>query len=337
MTTADIDLPLVTVIMPIRNEQRWIGRSLSSVLSQDYPPDHLEVLVADGMSDDDTRHIVQEIALHDSRVRLIDNTARIMVTGFNTALLLSHGDVIVMLGGHAELSPDYVRTCARVLKLKKADCVGGAVETVYETPKAAAISLAMSSPFGVGNAMFRIGTNQQTYVDTVAFGAYTRKIIERAGPLDEELVRNQDDEYNYRLRKLGARILLVPNIRCRYYSRTSLSSLWRQYFWYGYWKVRVMQKHPRQMRTRQFVPPAFVATLFVLAKLALFFPYCRMLLAFVVGAYILANGAASVLTAREGYWCHLPLLPFAFITLHVSYGSGFLLGLAKFWNRWGDT
>lgn len=336
MTTEDSDLPLVTVVMPIRNEQRWIGRSIAAVLSQDYPADRLEVLVADGMSDDGTRHIVQEIARRDPRVRLLDNTARIMVTGFNKALLLSHGDVIVMLGGHAELSPDYVRTCADVLQLKTADCVGGSLETVCETKKAAAISLAMSSPFGVGNAMFRIGAKQKTYVDTVAFGAYTREIIERAGLLDEELVRNQDDEYNYRLRKLGARILLVPDIRCRYHSRTSLSSLWRQYFWYGYWKVRVMQKHPRQMGIRQFVPPTFVATLLVLAATALFFPFSRVLLGIVAGAYILVNGAASVLTARAGGWRNLPLLPFAFITLHLSYGSGFLLGLAKFWNRWGE-
>ena len=113
-----------------------------------------------------------------------------------------------MLGGHTEIVPDFVSNCVRLLEQEKADCVGGPLETVCETPKAEAISLAMSSPFGVGGVAFRTGTQEEKYVDTVAFGAYTREIIERAGALDEEMVRNQDDEYNYRLRKLGARILL---------------------------------------------------------------------------------------------------------------------------------
>ncbi|MCI0552024.1 MAG: glycosyltransferase family 2 protein [Anaerolineae bacterium] len=337
MVTEDLNLPLVTVIMPIRNEQRWIKRSLSSVLSQDYPFDRLEILVADGMSNDETRHIVREIARHDQRVRLIDNQARIMATGFNAALALSRGDVIVMLGGHAELSQNYMRTCARILKLKKADCVGGTLETACETRKSAAISLAMSSPFGVGNATFRIGATKETYVDTVAFGAYAREIVARAGPLDEEFVRNQDDEYNYRLRKLGARILLVPDIRCRYYSRTSLRSLWRQYFQYGYWKVRVMQKHPHQIRWRQFVPTAFIMTLLGATVLANFTPLGLAMLALVSGAYCMANIVASIRAAHKSGWCHFSLLPCAFATLHFSYGLGFLAGLIKFWNRWGDT
>jgi len=337
MAIRDLDLPLISVIMPVRNEQQAIRRSLAAVLAQDYPYDRLEVLVADGRSEDDTRHIVGEMAARDSRLHLIDNEARIMATGFNAALELSRGDIIVMLGGHAELSPNYLRTCARFLKLKKADCVGGTLETVCETGKAAAISLAMSSPFGVGNAAFRIGARKATYVDTVAFGAYTRGIIQRAGALDEELVRNQDDEYNYRLRKLGARILLVPRLRCRYSSRTSLRSLWQQYFQYGFWKVRVMQKHPRQMCPRQFVPSAFVLTLLLTALAAFFLPSGRDGLALASGAYFLANLAASVRTAHNGGWRHLSLLPFAFATLHLSYGLGFLLGLIKFRKRWRDT
>jgi len=336
MPTENSDFPLVTVIMPIRNEQRWIQRSLAAVFSQDYPPDRLEVLVADGLSADGTRAIVHEMARHDPRVRLVENKARIMATGFNTALTLARGEIIVMLGGHAELSPNYVRACVRILKLKKADCVGGSLETICETPTAIAISLAMSSPFGVGDARFRIGAKKETYVDTVAFGAYTRKIIERAGPLDEELVRNQDDEYNYRLRKIGARILLIPEIRCRYYSRTSLRSLWQQYFWYGYWKVRVMQKHPRQMRLRQFVPAAFVMVLLATTLLAFLTPIGRTLLALISGAYGLANLSVSAWAACKAGWHHLALLPVAFTTLHLSYGFGFLIGLIKFWNCWGD-
>jgi hypothetical protein len=173
--------------------------------------------------------------------------------------------------------------------------------------------------------------------DTVAFPAYRRAVIDRLGPFDEELVRNQDDEYNYRLRKMGGKILLAADIRARYYSRSSLKSLWRQYFQYGFWKVRVMQKHPWQMRVRQFVPFAFVATLIISAAVAPFVSNAVWVLGLLCGSYLCATLAASVLKASQGAWAVLPLLPLAFATLHFAYGFGFLVGLLKFRGRWGDA
>ncbi len=165
----------------------------------------------------------------------------------------------------------YVRRCVEHLLAGGVEAVGGPIETVGETDEAQAIALAMSSWFGVGGSGFRTVKDRATLVETVAFPAYTRQTVQRIGPFDEELVRNQDDEYNYRLLKHGGRILLSPDIRSRYYSRSSLRSLWRQYYQYGFWKVRVMQKHPRQMRWRQFVPPAFVATMLGSPLLGIFF------------------------------------------------------------------
>jgi hypothetical protein len=136
---------------------------------------------------------------------------------------------------------------------------------------------------------------------------------------------------------MGVKILLAADIHSRYYSRSSLRSLWRQYYQYGYWKVRVMQKHPHQMRLRQFVPPLFVSTLLGTALLAFFFPLGRVLLALVAGTYALLNLAASVWIARKTGWPHLPILPIIFAILHLSYGTGFLVGLVRFWNRWRDT
>jgi glycosyltransferase involved in cell wall biosynthesis len=326
--------PLVSVIMPVRNEGAAIQRSLDSVLAQDYPKEHLEVLVADGMSDDGTRDLLSGYAERDARIRIIDNPARIMVTGFNAGLDVSRGEVVIMLGGHSEIAPDYVGNCVRYLQQDLADCVGGPIETIANSAMGSAIALAMSTPFGIGGVAFRVGTETEGYVDTVAFGAYTRKIITQGGRLDEELVRNQDDEYNYRLRKLGARILLSPAIRSRYYSRSTLGALWSQYFQYGLWKVRVMQKHPRQMRPRQFAPPLFVAACLLSLGLSLFSPLGLWLCALVFGSYLLANLCCSFLAVRKGSWKLLPLLPVIFATLHFSYGSGFLLGLARFWNRW---
>ncbi|HXM76736.1 MAG TPA: glycosyltransferase family 2 protein, partial [Thermoanaerobaculia bacterium] len=194
---------------------------------------------------------------------------------------------------------------------------------------------AMSSAFGVGGVAFRTTHDWSGFVDTVAFPAFTRAAIEKAGAFDEELVRNQDDEYNYRLRELGGRILLSSDVRCRYFSRASLSSLWRQYFQYGYWKVRVMQKHPAQMRPRQFVPPLFVGCVLALTLLA-FSAAARWLLAGVLGAYAVADVLATLASASRGSRRAVSLLPVAFATMHFAYGLGFLKGLLSFAGRWGD-
>ena len=327
--------PLVSVLMPVRNEAPYIGRSLGAVLAQDYPRDRLEVIVADGMSTDGTRDAVRSLQAAHSNLRLIDNPGLIVSTGLNRGLVESKGDVIVWVGGHTEVTPDYVSRCVRYLQDGNWSCVGGTIETVASSLVGEAIALAMSTPFGVGGVAFRVGSNRPVETDTVAFGAYWRSAMERCGPLDEELVRNQDDEYNYRLRKLGGRILLAPDIRSRYYSRGTIPSLWRQYFQYGYWKVRVMQKHPFQMRPRQYAPPAFVGALLILAMPSPFTLRAGRLLRTLCTLYALANIAASFHSARRG-WMHLPLLPVVFATLHISYGLGFLVGLVKFWHRWGD-
>jgi GT2 family glycosyltransferase len=160
--------------------------------------------------------------------------------------------------------------------------------------------------------------------------------VRRIGLFDEELVRNQDDEYNLRLLSQGGRILQVPEIRSRYFSRASLQSLWKQYFQYGYWKVRVMQKHPRRMRLRHFIPSAFVTVLGGLGALALWSAPARLLLGAVLIAYFVTALAASLVTANREDWRYLPLLPVIYLILHLSYGLGFLYGLVRFVRRWGD-
>jgi succinoglycan biosynthesis protein ExoA len=324
----------VSVIMPIRNEAGFIRESLRSVLNQDYPKDLMEVIVVDGMSTDDTRDILRDVIAQHPNVRLLDNPGRIVPIGMNIALQQAKGEIIVRVDGHCEIRPDYVRRCVEYLGSGEIDGVGGPMETIGETTVSQGIAIAMSSPFGVGGSAFRTIKDRTMYVDTVAFPAYRRETIRKNGLYDEELVRNQDDEYNYRLRELGGRILMTPDIRSRYYSRSSFKSLWRQYFQYGFYKVRVMQKHPRQMSLRQFIPPMFVATLIILSVLSLFFAPARLLLALEVGAYLVANLGASLLTTAKTGSQYFIYLPLAFAILHVSYGSGFLYGLVKFANRW---
>jgi glycosyltransferase involved in cell wall biosynthesis len=330
------ELPLVTVIMPVRNEAAFIGRSLGAVLAQDYGLDRLEVIVADGMSTDGTREAVYAMQKPGAAVRLIDNPGRIAPTGLNAAMAHARGQIIVRVDGHCEIAPDYVRRCVERLRQDHVDGVGGPLETVGQTPQARVIAVATSSPFGVGGSAFRTIRHKTLMVDTIAFPAYRRSTIERAGPYDEELVRNQDDEYNYRLREMGACLLLAADVRSRYYSRGTLGLLWRQYFQYGYWKVRVMQKHPRQMRLRQFVPAALVAALLVTLVTGPWIALSRWLTLLLIAAYLAANLSASTLAARRHGWWMLPWLPLAFAALHFAYGFGFLAGLIGFWNRWGD-
>ncbi len=328
------NLPFVSVIMPVRNEAGFIERSLSAVLVQDYPADLTEVIVADGMSSDNTRKVVVALQARHPNLRLIDNPGRIVPHGLNAAIAAAAGSIIIRVDGHCEIAPDYVRRCVEHILIDGVEAVGGSIQTIGETPMARVIALGMSSVFGVGNSAARTRVGETMFVDSVPFPAYTRSVLERAGPFDTELVRNQDDEYNYRLRKLGVKILLAADVRSRYYSRSSLRSLWRQYYQYGFWKVRVMQKHTAQMSARQFAPPVFVLALLLTSSLALFSQLARMALAFVAGSYALVNLMASAAVARKAEWPYLLLLPVIFATLHVSYGLGFLNGLVKFRDRW---
>ncbi|MBN1120865.1 MAG: glycosyltransferase family 2 protein [Anaerolineae bacterium] len=330
--------PTVTIIMPIRNEADFIARSLGAVLAQDYPARLIDILIADGMSSDGTREIIGEIAAAqpDRRLVLIDNPGQIVPTGLNTSLKYAQGQIIIRVDGHCEIAPDYVSNCVAHLNNGEADAVGGSIKTTAETTVGQVIAAAMSSPFGVGGSAFRTVSNKTMLVDTVPFPAYTRAVIERTGPFDEELVRNQDDEYNYRLRKLGGTILLAANIHSTYTSRSTLLSLWRQYYQYGFYKVRVIQKHPMQARPRQFAPLLFVLSLISGIVLAVFVPVVRILLIALIVAYILANLTASLITAQRADWRLLPLLPVAFVILHISYGLGFLIGLIRFASHWWD-
>jgi succinoglycan biosynthesis protein ExoA len=330
-------LPFVTLIMPIRNEAAFITRSLGAVLAQDYPHDRMEVLVADGMSTDNTRDVIARLAAtHPGiRVTVLDNPGQIVPTGMNAALARARGDVIVRVDGHTIIAHDYVHECLAALRRSGASNVGGRMEAVSEGWCGHATALATSSPFGVGGARFHY-SDREEWVDTVYMGAWPRDVFHRVGFFDEELVRNQDDEFNYRLLSQGGKIFLSPRIKSLYYNRSTTRALWRQYLQYGYWKVRVMQKHPRQMRPRQFVPPLFVAALLSSLLTAPFSALGKWSFFLVAGSYLIANLGASVLTAGKRNWRLLPVLPIIFAILHVAYGLGFLLGLVKFRNRWGE-
>ncbi|MEI8078057.1 MAG: glycosyltransferase [bacterium] len=331
--------PFISVIMPIRNEAEYIRRSLGAVLTQHYPPDRFEVVVVDGMSDDGTRETVREmtatLGTAGPPVHLLDNPARIVPPAMNIGLRVVRGEIIIRVDGHCEISPDYFRQCVEILARTGADCVGGPIQTVGETRMARAIATAQSATFGVGGVAFRTGRATPGFVDTVAFGAYHREVFTRIGVFDEELKRNQDDEFNFRLTQAGGRIWLDPAIHSRYFSRAAISSLWSQYYEYGFYKVRVIQKRSAIASWRHLVPAGFILALAGSFLLALVMWDWRWALT-VLFPYLVASLSVSILTARHAPRV-LPLLPVVFATLHLSYGLGFLWGMGIWWWRGKTT
>jgi succinoglycan biosynthesis protein ExoA len=293
----------VSVIMPVRNEAKFIERSLEAVLSQDYPPELLEVIISDGMSDDGTPQLIAAMAdAHPGiDVTVIENQARAVPTGLNLALIRSRGEVLVRVDGHTIIAPNYVRECVAALQASGAGNVGGRMNAVSQNRFCRAVSLATSSPFGVGGARFHY-SDREEWVDTAYLGAWPRQTFELIGLFDEEQVRNQDDEFNYRLLERKGRILLSPKIKSSYFTRNTLPSLWRQYYQYGFWKVRVLQKHPRQMRLYHFVPPLFVGVVLLTLALAPFTEIGKWAMVSVLGCYAVVNAGASALTLRQIDW-----------------------------------
>jgi hypothetical protein len=253
----------------------------------------------------------------------------------NAALAQARGEVIVRVDGHTIIEPDYVRCSVDALRRSGADGVGGRMDPVGDGAVAASVALATTSPFGVGGARFHYSTREEP-ADTMYLGAWPRTLFERVGLFDEELVRDQDDEFSYRVRARGGSILLSPSIRSRYYGRSTYRTLWRQYFQYGFWKVRVMQKHPAQIRLRHLVPSAFAASLSVLFLAAPFVATARVALLALTAAYVTGVVVATLASARKGSPRSLACLPLTFAVLHLAYGFGVLSGLIRFRARWRD-
>lgn len=328
-STPETSLPFVSVIVPMRNEERYIGRCLRSLAAQDYPKDRFEVLAVDGDSTDASRRMAedaaQETGLH---LRVISNLRRSTPCGLNVGIAQARGEVIARVDAHAHVEPTFLSESVAALRESGADVVGGPIRSAGDGLVGGAIALAMSSPFGVGNAAFRYSREEQ-FTDTVPFPTYRRSVFERIGAFAEDMEWGEDDEFHYRLGDAGGRILLTPRIASTYFTRSSLASVARQYFRYGRVKVEVLRRHPRRMRVRQLVPGAFVVALAATGSLATLRGRFMLPLAALAGAYALASLAASVRAAGRANWRYLSVLPLAFACLHLSYGLGFLVGLAR--------
>lgn len=327
----------VSIIVPCRNEVRWIDAFVDGVLQQDLAGLDWELIIADGMSDDGTREKLTAISHAHPRIRVIDNPSRIVPTGLNAAIRAARGDVIVRLDVHTRYSPDFIRKSVDVLARTGAANVGGACIARGSGYLGRAIAAAFQSGFAVGGARWHNPAHEGP-VDTVHLGCWRREVLREIGLFDEDLVRNQDDELNFRLRRAGGLIWQSPEIVAWYYPRSSLSNLFRQYFQFGFWRVLVLRKHRLPGAWRQLVPAAFIlANLVFLADvLGLLIAGRNPVSPFTVLAtavdaiYLLANISAASIVASRTEWSLFPVLPVVFITYHLSYGFGFLIGMFYF-------
>jgi succinoglycan biosynthesis protein ExoA len=321
--------PRVSIIVPCRNEARHISACLESILAQESPAGGLEAIIADGMSDDGTRDTIAQLAAADARLRMVDNPRRTTSAGLNHAIRAARGEIIVRMDAHTEYAPDYVAQCVAALESTGADNVGGAARTRGTGRLQRAVCAAFHSPFSTGGAGFH-RPDFEGPVDTVVYGCWRRDRLLELGLFDEELVRNQDDELNFRIQRAGGKLWQSRAIHSWYRPRASLKALFRQYMQYGYWKVRVMQKHGRPASPRQLVPIALVAFLVGGLAMAPLHPWLAFAYFAGLAAYATGIALASIQAARKGGWDLLPLLPAVFAAFHISYGLGFAAGLLDF-------
>ena len=327
---------MISIIIPIRNEIKHIGDTLDSILQQSIE-EVIEILVADGMSTDGTRKKIKDLETTNSNIQLIDNPEQIVSTGFNRALTKAKGDIIIRVDGHCEIALDYIQNCLITFENTKADCVGGATDHIASGIIGNSITIAQSSLFGVGGVDFRQNQANGKYVDTLAFGAYKREVFEKIGGYDEELVRNQDDEFNFRLIQNGGKIWLDPNIKSKYYPRTSLNKLFKQYFQYGFYKIRVFQKRGGIASWRQLIPILFIIFLLIaigMVKFGWVLP-----IKFILGTYFSLSFLFTIkeFLKNNSNFNSILLLPITFFIIHFAYGLGSFFGLFYFMKSWKDT
>ena len=321
-------LPKVSIIVPCYNEQSTIRLLLEALGEQTYPRAEMEVIVADGLSTDGTRHAIAAFQrdVPDLRVRVVENSKRSIPSALNRAIEASGGEIIVRMDGHSKPYPDYVANCITAHQAGRGDNVGGVweIHPGAETWIAKSIAVAAAHPLGVGDALYR-HAKQAAEVDTVPFGSFRRALIERVGFFDESLLTNEDYEFNARVRKSGGKIWLDPSIRSVYFARSTLLELIRQYWRYGFWKWRMLRRYPDTLRWRQALPPLFVLSLVALLLLSVFIPFAGILLAAELLLYFSIMILAGFHAALRRQSAYLTVgLPLAIFTMHLAWGSGFL-------------
>jgi len=317
---------MISIIIPAYNEEKFIADCLQSVYNQDYPKDKMEVIVVDGHSTDKTAEIVRR---EFPEVILLDNPDKIVPISMNMGIKQAKGDYIVRLDAHSKYPTNYLTRLLDAIQLYKADNVGGLWKTLPadDKVKSHAIAKAMSCKFGMGNSAYRVGISDCKEVDTVPFGCFPRDLFDRIGYFDEELIRNQDDEFNARIIKNGGKIYLLPDLEIEYFARDSIKKISKMFYQYGLFKPLVNKKLGKPATFRQFMPPTFVLGLLLGFVFCLVWSWFKYLYSFGISLYIFLDIAASIKEAKS--FQEFLYLLIIFPLIHFSYGWGYLCGIFK--------
>lgn len=323
---------IVSVVVPILQERKHIEGFLQSLLEQDFPKEGMEIFLVDGMSTDGTREVIEAFLVDHRQFQLLDNPEQVVPPALNKAINVAKGDVILRMDCHCEYPKDYISRLVKALFDFEADNVGGVWHTMpgAESAEARAIVAATTSPFGIGNAQYRFNEAgaEPKQVDTVPYGCYRKEVFERIGFFDEELVRNQDDEFNARLINSGGKIFLLPDLAITYYARPNSGKLARMFYEYGLFKPLVNRKLGKPATLRQFFPPGLVLFAMFWVPFVWLWPKmlwaCLAIWTFYGGAALLSAWSATA-GERTLFLRVLLLYP----CIHFSYGWGYLKGI--FW------
>lgn len=327
MSEQDKTLPVVSLIVPLKNDDKFIEQCLESLIAQGYPAEKLEIIVVDGKSKDGSLKMVEEFNRLHGRIRLLENPRVITAAGANIGLKQARGAVLGVISSHSTLDREYVATMVKLLN-ERPDvmCAGGSMKTIGSGYLGQAIAIVLSSSFGVGGSKFRT-SNRAQLVDTLAFGLYPRSVFETIGLFDERLVRNEDNQFHWRLRKTGAKLMLVPDAHSYYHAPGTIRKFTRQAYNNGLWNIRLLRLVGAGLSGRHLVPFFFVATLIIAIGLSLYGQ--TELLAALALAYFAGSAIASLAAGVKRGWRFIAVLPILFLLMHLSYGIGSLVGLIE--------
>ena len=321
--------PKVSVIIPMMNEQKYIGKCLESIVNQDYPTASMEIFVVDGGSTDGSLDIVAEFAAHYSNIKLLGGPGVNCPAAMNIGIREARGDIIAKIDAHGYAARDFLSEGVRCLaKDPTVKCAGGPIRPLAECLVARAGILARSSVFGVGKGVYSMGKSSR-FVDSVQCGLYQKDVFREVGLFDEALQFGEDEEINWRIRKKGYKIFSSPDIRFYYFSRTSFTTVFKQYYHYGRLRVQVIRKHPDFFRPKHAMPPALVFCLLITALVGTFNQTALIAFIGLASFYVIVStGVSAAISATEGRR-YLFLIPIGFAALHFGYGIGFLLGVYR--------
>ncbi|MEO8231615.1 MAG: glycosyltransferase family 2 protein [Ignavibacteriota bacterium] len=323
------DQKQISFIVPCRNESKYIVKTINSILSQDMIGSDFEIIIVDGISDDGTREKLKELELQDSRIVIIDNEKKVTPVALNLGVKKAKGDYILILGAHASIAADYAYNCIKILESHvDASCAGGPIISIGESNLGKAIAVAMSSTLGVGNAKHRF-PNYEGFAEMACFPVYKKEVFEQIGLFDEQLVRNQDDDFSFRLRLKGGKIFISPKAKSFYVVRDSLPKLFKQYSQYGYWRVALLKKHKLPIAMRQQIPFLFFSSVILLILLGIILQKMVVGIILPVVYFItLIIFSLKIFIFEKKYFAYW--LPVVIPVLHFSYAYGFFQGILKF-------